>query len=234
MAHCGINTIAEGMEAIKTFRRFCGWDGDKRKRHDEYMTDNYQKIVETNLRRLYAAPQPDLVARLAARHDGDGLLFDAFGEQCRLAPSGIQLGDSPIPSVMGIIVSLYALTASPETARTEPWRSFKEVPDSMLYWGAFTSNTEQALVPHVAAIKNKAESICRAFHGTSVVGGDFAFVIHPLPKIALYYIFYEADEEFPATANCLFSDNASSFLPVDGLADLGEYSSKRILEIVGG
>ena len=65
-----------------------------------------------------------------------------------------------------------------------------------------------------------------------VAGGDFAFVLYPLPKIAMYYIFYEADEEFPATVNCLFSDNANSFLPVDGLADLGEYSSKKILEIV--
>ena len=198
------------------------------------MTDNYQKILQDNLRRLYAAPPPDLAVRLAAQPDGDSFVFDAFGERCRLTPTGIQSGDGPIPSVRGIIVSMYALTAGPQTAKIEPWRSFKEIPNSMPYWGAFASHTEQVLVPHVAAIKEKAEYIYRVFNGRPIAGGDFAFVLQPLPKIALRYIFYEADEEFPATVNCLFSDNAASFLPVDGLADLGEYSSKKILEIAGG
>ncbi|HBT97158.1 MAG TPA: hypothetical protein DEB25_05800 [Desulfobulbaceae bacterium] len=198
------------------------------------MTDNYQKIVQDNLRRLYAAPPPDLDVRLGAHPDGDAFIFDAFGEECRLMPAGIQLGDGDIASVPGIIVSLYALCAAPETLVAEPWRSFKEIPNSMPYWGAFTSHTEQMLAPYVAAIHDKAVDICRVFRGARALGGDFALVIHPLPKIALCYIFYQADEEFPATVNCLFSHNANSFLPVDGLADLGEYSSKKILAMVGG
>jgi len=197
------------------------------------MTDNYQKIVNDNLRRLYATPPPDLAERLDARRDGDSFIFDAFGDECRLSPNGIRLGDGEIASVPGIIVSLYALGASPEALVVEPWRSFKEIPNSMPYWGAFASHTEQALTPHVAAIFKKVEDICRVFHGGPAPGGDFAFIIHPLPKIALCYIFYQADEEFPATASCLFSHNASSFLPVDGLADLGEYSAKKILAVVG-
>ncbi|MDR0477880.1 MAG: DUF3786 domain-containing protein [Desulfobulbaceae bacterium] len=198
------------------------------------MTDNYQKIVENNLQRLYTATPPDLAARLSARCDGNVLIFDAFGEECRVAPTGIQLGGGPIPSVMGIIVSLYALTASRQALSIEPWRSFKEIPNSMPYWGAFTSHTEQVLAPHVAAIRDKADAICRIFAGAKMAGGDFAFALHPLPKIALCYLFYEAGEEFPATVSCLFSNNANLFLPVDGLADLGEYTSKKILEIVRG
>ena len=45
-------------------------------------------------------------------------------------------------------------------------------------------------------------------------------------------IFYEADEEFPASATCLFSENALSFMPLDGLADVAEYSSKEIVRFV--
>jgi len=48
----------------------------------------------------------------------------------------------------------------------------------------------------------------------------------------LYYIFYHADEDFSASATCLFSNNALSFLPVDALADTGEYTSKRIIELI--
>jgi len=58
------------------------------------------------------------------------------------------------------------------------------------------------------------------------------FAIYPLPKIALCYIFCEADEDFPPSAKCLFSNNAHRSLPIDGLADLGEYASKKIIEMV--
>ena len=63
-------------------------------------------------------------------------------------------------------------------------------------------------------------------------GGDFSFVVYPLPKIALCYIFYEADDDFTASATCLYSNNADAFMPIDGLADVGEYTSKAILEII--
>jgi hypothetical protein len=84
--------------------------------------------------------------------------------------------------------------------------------------------------------KTGTEKIKTALSGIdilSAVGGDFSFVVHPLPKIALCYIFYDADEDFPASVTCLFSNNAHLFLPVDGLADTGEYTSKKIIEITG-
>ncbi|MDR3088956.1 MAG: DUF3786 domain-containing protein [Desulfobulbaceae bacterium] len=196
------------------------------------MIDNYQKIARNNLNRLYAALPPDLATRLGARREHDDFIFDAFGDECRLTGKGIQLGAAEIASVPGVIVSLYALHAQPETALVEPMQSFKEIPDSMPYWGAFASHTEQVLTPYVAAIGEKVDAVCRAFRGNRVAGGDFAFDVYPLPKIALRYIFYRADEEFPATVNCLFSRNAHAFLPVDGLADLGEYSSKKIMAIL--
>ncbi|MDX2498596.1 MAG: DUF3786 domain-containing protein [Desulfobacterales bacterium] len=45
-------------------------------------------------------------------------------------------------------------------------------------------------------------------------------------------MFYEADDDFSASATCLFSNNALSFLPIDALADVGEYTSKKILHLV--
>ena len=80
-----------------------------------------------------------------------------------------------------------------------------------------------------------AQAILDSFSGHEPppdTGGDFSFVLYPLPKIALVYIFYMPDEEFPASVSCLFSANALSFMPLDGLADVAEYTSKGILEII--
>lgn len=62
--------------------------------------------------------------------------------------------------------------------------------------------------------------------------GDFSILLYPLPKIALCYIFYLPDEEFPPSVTCLYSANADNFMPLDGLADVGEYCSKKIRQII--
>jgi hypothetical protein len=61
---------------------------------------------------------------------------------------------------------------------------------------------------------------------------DFSFTLYPLPKVPLYYLFYLPDEEFPASASCLFPSNATDFLPVAGLADTAECTAKKIIQLV--
>ena len=199
------------------------------------MTDNYTKIVEDNLDKLYFNLSQNLSKNLPGKQEGERFVFDAFGERCMIEPKGITLGDKEHSSVFGILISLYALNARPDICIPEPFKAFKEFPDSMPYAGAFTTHTEQLLVPYVARIKEYVQIITKMLKGEDApagTGGDFSFIVYPLPKIALCYIFYEADEDFPASVTCLYSNNANLFLPIDGLADVGEYCSKTILELM--
>ncbi len=200
------------------------------------MTDNYLKLARANLERLYANLPGDLEERLPGRKNGSAYSFSAFGQTCVITPDGITLGGVEPPGVIGILLSLYALNAVSEFPLLEPFRAFKEFPDSAPYVGAFASHTEQILVPAVHRIKANVGLITERFSGEaapSSVSGDFAFVVRSLPKIFLCYIFYEADEDFPPSVVCLYSSNANRFMPVDGLADVGEYTSKTILGLVG-
>ena len=200
------------------------------------MTDNYQKLFGDNLDRLYKDLPSDLDVRLPATRSGDNFAFPAFGRECVIAPDGITLDGEPAASILGILLSLYALNAATDTVILEPFKAFKEFPNSAPYVGAFASHTEQVLVPAVPKIKSKMDLIASRLSGQrppNSVGGDFAIVVRPLPKIHLCYIFYEADEDFPASAICLFSNNAHRFMPLDGLADTGEYTSKVIIDLVG-
>jgi hypothetical protein len=199
------------------------------------MTDNYEKIVQENLKKLYDHLPPDLDQRLSATREEDRLVFEAFGQTCVIAPERITLGGEQAPSVMGILISLYALHAGTDFCVPTPFRAFKEFTDSMPYAGAFATHTEQVLVPHVAEIKPNMKNIFRALKGEDApagTAGDFAFVLYPLPKIALCFIFYEADEDFAASVTCLYSSNADRFMPIDGLADVGEYTAKKIIGLV--
>lgn len=199
------------------------------------MTDNYTRIANDNLKRLYRELPDDLASRLPARRQGQAFAFSAFGQACVITPDGITLDGEAVPGVLGILLSLYALNATTDAPMLEPLKAFKEFPDSAPYVGAFASHTEQILVPAVPRIKTRLEAIEQTLGGgtpPASSGGDFAILVRPLPKIRLCYIVYEADDDFPASVICLFSSNANRFMPMDGLADVGEYTSKRILQLV--
>jgi hypothetical protein len=136
---------------------------------------------------------------------------------------------------MGLLTALYATHVTHDPIQLEPFKAFKDLPGSMPYHGAFTMNSEKILVPGVTKIEERQDVILKTFDGESNpsgAAGDFSLLLYPFPKIALCYIFYLPDEEFPASASCLFSSNALSFMPLDGLADVSEYSSKKILRLI--
>ena len=201
------------------------------------MSNNYAKIVQDNLEKLYENLPADLAGALPAKQNADSFLFEAFGDTCEIRSDGIFLGEVQQTGVIGILISLYALNAGLETCLVEPLKAFKDLPNSMPYAGAFVTHTQQILVPYVEKIQTSTDRIIEMLNGCKApvgTGGDFSFMVYPLPKIALCYIFYEADEDFPASVTCLYSNNAISFLPIDALADVGEYTSKKILDIIDG
>ena len=201
------------------------------------MTSNYEKILKENLTKIYADPQKNLEKALPAEREDNAFLFRAFGQDCSLEPEKITMDGRLETGPKGLLLSLYAIHVSSDPIQLEPFKAFKDLPGSMPYHGAFSANSEQVLVPHVAQIKKDRDVILGVFSGEigpEGVAGDFSFVLYPLPKIALCYIFYLPDEEFPASVTCLFSQNALSFMPLDGLADVAEYTSKAIIQLLKG
>ena len=197
------------------------------------MSTNYEKLINHNLSRLFSRPLSELAASTGAKKIGDSLAFRAFGHDCLMTPDKITLSGVPSMDPRGLVITLYARHAGPEEIRLEPFQSFKDFQGSMPYQGAFSANSERVLIPHVPQIQRRANIIKEAFAGEDGHMGDFSLILYPLPKIALCYIIYLADEEFPAAVTILFSANALSFMPLDGLADVAEYTSKEIIHLAG-
>ncbi len=199
------------------------------------MISNYAKLISDNLDRLYKNLPEDLSLALPADRKEDSFIFEAFGKMCWIRPDGVTMGNDKETGVLGVLISLYALHASSEPCILQPLKAFKDFSGSMPYVGAFASHTENILIPYVEKIEKTQNCIMERLQGndaSEITGGDFSFFARPLPKITLCYIFYRADEEFPPSATCLFSNNAPSFLPLDALADVGEYTSKEIIQLL--
>lgn len=199
------------------------------------MPSNYSKIVQQNITTLFSDDLPSRAIAMDAVYADGTLEFKAFGDTCRITAEGVYLDNEQQTGPMGIILSLYALHAIAEDPRIEPFKAFSELPNSTPYTGAFASHTEQPLTPLVDRILDQRHALIDRFDGMPApthLGGDGALIVRPLPKIVLCYIFYKADDDFPASATCLISNNATAFLPLDALADTGEYTSRAIIRFL--
>jgi hypothetical protein len=196
----------------------------------------YEELIKENLQAAEASHWDELEERLPATREGGEYVFRAFGEDCRLGPGSISLSGSSETGPKGLILSLYARHAGTAPMALEPFRSYKDLPGTMPYHGAFAANSERVLIPFVPRIQAHQKHIRDTLDGIpagpSEIRGDFSFLLLPLPKIALKYIFYLPDDEFPASATCLLSSNAPDFIPLDALADVAEYTSKKIIALV--
>jgi len=199
------------------------------------MNDQYLLIQNEHLKEAWLRGKEVLEQALPARMEDDCFYFQAFGESCKLSQDSIRLGAKPATGPEGILISLYARSVRNEPANIYPLQSFKELPNSGPYQGAFVARSEQILAPHVLSIQRQKQVIAQHFSGKvndDAPSGDFSFTLYPLPRLPLYYIFYLPDEEFPAAVTCLFAADATSHLSVDGLADVAEYTGKKIVSLV--
>jgi hypothetical protein len=198
------------------------------------MSDRLLNIQLTYIKELYTQLPDDLDRSLRAVREDNLFHFKAFGQPCTITPEGILLSGEPLTSGLGIIIALYARHASHDEVQFSPPKAYAQIKGSQPHHGAFRARSEQSLVPHVDDIRKSMDRIVQVFDGfeNKDGSGDFSFTLFPLPKIPLFYVFYVADEEFPASVTCLFAANAESFLPVDGLADVGGHTAEKIIELI--
>ena len=199
------------------------------------MSQNLLQIQKEYLQKVWARELKELEEFLPASFKEECFYFQAFGEPCELTPQEILLGGQPLTGPEGILIGLYALHAQKEVPQLHPLKSFKQFPGGMAYSGAFSANAEKSLCPHVPILQKHQQEIAVRFAGhinSNPPRCDFSFTLYPLPKIPLYYLFYLPDEELPASVTCLFPSNATSLLPVAGLADTAEYTAKKIIRLL--
>jgi len=106
---------------------------------------------------------------------------------------------------------------------------YKDLPGGYAYEGAFI---KRAIEPIAEVFGEKTKNLVEAadlLGGTKLTLGDASVEIPALRGIPLTYILW-AKEDFPASANILYDASASSYLPTEDLAVLGELTTLRLIE----
>lgn len=106
---------------------------------------------------------------------------------------------------------------------------FKDLPGGYAYEHAFDKRAIKPIAEFFGENPQRITKASELLGGTQLNHGDVSFQITALKGIPLTYILWKA-EEFPASANILYDQSASNYLPTEDLAVLGEITTGRLIE----
>ncbi len=136
-------------------------------------------------------------------------------------PSGkITLEDgSPASQYMAIIILHYLITAD-GTPLTGNWIAYRHLPGGDIYIDPFK---KRAINPFLNAFSEKPElfrKAATALGGYELSKSGISMVIPVLPRVPICFVLWPGDDEIPSSANILFDEAASSYLPTEDYAHL--------------
>jgi hypothetical protein len=120
---------------------------------------------------------------------------------------------------LAIIILHYLLTAD-GTPLTGSWIAYRHLPGGDIYIDPFN---KRAVLPFLKTFGERPDEFKKA---ASALGGSeqkmsgISMVITVLPRVPICFTIWPGDEEMPASANILFDEAASHYLPTEDYAHL--------------
>jgi hypothetical protein len=128
------------------------------------------------------------------------------------------------------ILLLHYLATADGTPMIDRWIAFRNLPGGLGYDAAFQGRANRRLARAFGSGVAAFETASRALGGERLAFGDASFMFRVLPRVWLAVVLYEADDEFPASANVLFDASAGHYLPTEDLAVLGGMLTGRLIK----
>jgi hypothetical protein len=188
--------------------------------------------------RMAPAVLRDAESILGVRQTKCGIIIPFFRRQYRVASDGVfdEDGRQSIFPVSVVLCRYLMMCPAHPVHDGEEWVSYKDFLDAAPFAGAFNVNTEQAVVRNFSGRVKELSRACRSLGGHDPHDGlayDLAENILALPRIPLYLLFNDADDEFPAQCRILFERRAEKFLDMECLAILGWMLSDYLMQACG-
>ena len=155
-----------------------------------------------------------------------------FDETIELAIPGFSFEStkgSNVTLTTKIIILHYLIQASgaPSGADLVP---YEDIPGCRAYLPVFE---RRVVRPMLAAFGNARDAFVdagKAFGGSEEEYGNGSFTLHPFPRVALTFILWEGDEDFPPSIKVLFDRSIPAYLPLEDIVVISKMAATRIIK----
>lgn len=196
------------------------------KRKDKIPYDFHKKEFIQNL--------PDLLQKFSSIYDKSKnlisvkVLGDIYTVDCETGD--VNGNDSSIKYPIKTLILRYLINYS-DAQPGEKMLNYRDVPDGNLYYNNFYGRCIMRLCN---TFKDKFDLLISAMDKLEcekLTMGDISYKIEFIKNFYVYIILYSQDEEFPPSAQILFSDNASLLFTAEDLAVVGDIINDKLAKL---
>ncbi|MHB9097067.1 MAG: DUF3786 domain-containing protein [Syntrophales bacterium] len=137
-------------------------------------------------------------------------------------PAGaVTLGSEvePVPITESLLILHYLVTAR-GTPPGNGQISFKEVPEGVVYYPTFYKRAIRPLLSRFGASPAGLIPSAALFGGVDAHQGDAAVTVQAFPKVAVTWVLWKGDDEFPAEGTILVDRTIQDYLPTEDIVVL--------------
>lgn len=180
--------------------------------------EHYKQIFETS--------DPQLLAdRSAIPYDGEKFTIHLMTRTIYLYWPEMKAifadTEAETSAYIRILVSRLVLEGSIIPSRGE-FKAYAEMPWGEVYLRQFTGRCIMRLAGSFGHNLEGFKKSCESLNGTPAGVGDASYDIKFMDGLTVRLILWEADDEFPAAAQVLFSDNFPSAFSAEDIAYVGD------------
>jgi hypothetical protein len=159
--------------------------------------------------------------------------LDYFGHRLRVFKDKVCYPEGMEANPWDAILLYNYIASQGQTEPTDTWITFQSLPNSVSKTKTL-KRLEGELASHFAgkqAQLQEAAAHLRAATVRTAGDADLQLAFHPLPKVPVLLLFWEADleENFPAQVHFLFDGNVSDYLDLESLLFLVEQLADRVM-----
>jgi len=122
--------------------------------------------------------------------------------------------------IAGRLLILHYLSTARGTPPGNGQISFKEVPEGVAYYPTFYKRSIRPLLPKYGASPANLITAAAMFGGVDAHQGDAAVTIRAFPKVAVTWVLWRGDDEFPAEGTILVDRSIQDYLPTEDIVVL--------------
>jgi hypothetical protein len=200
-----------------------------------FITDgdsNYDKVCEELLAVVQRTGAVANAPAVAGRVEGGAALLPLFGEECEVRPDGVYREGRKLDTIGSILLLRYLLQAG-TAERQHTWLPYRDLKDGAQFSSYIKAHIEDRIAGTFAGRRadlRERLTALGAVPSEEEVPGDLVLLVSPLPKLPVLCLFWDGDEEFPASFQFLFDGSAPAYLDLESLAVVLQYIYLRVVE----
>ena len=197
--------------------------------------DHYEALCSQWRQRFLNMDQARLTALLPELcREGNALTLRLYGRKLRVdADSGeITAPEDSLPVTRTEKLTVYTLFAyvRPGARFRGEWVSFDRLRDTAVFAPAFRKGVLQSFAAAFSGRTGALEAACRALHGTPLPFGDVGYEIDSFQCIPVRFLFWQGEDEIPASANLLFDVSATDFIHPESIVTIASLGVSRLVQ----